>query len=79
MWTLLILVALAATVFVGCGGAGSSSQPSGARQVSRTAGPSGQMAQGTGASEQASGGHLGLPALGAADAPVVLTEYSDYQ
>jgi protein-disulfide isomerase len=68
-------------VFAGCGtaGNGSSSQSSGEQQTSQTTGPSEQKAEGTGPSEQASGGRLGHPALGSADAPVVLTEYSDYQ
>ncbi len=71
---LLILAALVATVFVGCGGAGGggSSEGSEKQQASRTAGSSGQKAEGAGSS-------LEHPALGTADAPVVLTEYSDYQ
>jgi hypothetical protein len=78
---LLILIALLAAVsyLTGCGGTGSggSSQPSEEQQESRTAGstePEDEESSG-----QASGGRLGPPALGDADAPVVLTEYSDYQ
>ena len=78
---LLILIALLATVsyLAGCAGAGSrgSSQPLEEQQASRTAGstePEDEESSG-----QASGGRLGHPALGDADAPVVLTEYSDYQ
>jgi hypothetical protein len=80
---LLILIALLATVsyLAGCGGAGSgdSSQALEEQQASRSASPSEQKTEGTGSSGQASGGRLGHPALGDADAPVVLTEYADYQ
>ena len=62
-------------VFAGCGGAGNgdSSQASGEeeRRASRSAEDSG--------GGQASKEQLGHPALGSAEAPVVLTEYSDYQ
>jgi hypothetical protein len=78
---LLILIALLATVsyLTGCGGAGSgsSSQLSEEQQASRSARatePEDEESSG-----EASGGRLGHPALGEADAPVVLTEYSDYQ
>jgi hypothetical protein len=78
---LLILIALLATVsyIAGCAGAGSggSSQPSEAQQASRTA--SSTEPEDEESSGQASVGRLGHPALGDADAPVVLTEYSDYQ
>jgi hypothetical protein len=76
---LIILAALVATILAGCGGAGSgsSSQLSEEQQGSRSAGstePEDEELSG-----RASGGRLGHPALGEADAPVVLTEYSDYQ
>jgi hypothetical protein len=78
---LLILIAVLAmaSYLTGCGGAGSgsSSQPSEEQQKSRTAGSTEPEDEET--SGQASGGRLGHPALGEADAPVVLTEYSDYQ
>ena len=79
MLALLILAALVPTILAGCGGAGSgdSSQAPKEQQASRTAGstePEGEVSSG-----QTSGGRLGHPALGDADAPVVLTEYSDYQ
>ena len=77
--TLLILVALATTILAGCGGSGGSSQPSEKQQSSGTAGSSGQKAEGTRQEDQTSGEELGHPTLGSADAPVVLTEYSDYQ
>ena len=74
---LLILIALLATVsyLAGCASTGSrdSSQSSEGQQASRTAGPTEPE------DEESSGGRLGHPALGDADAPVVLTEYSDYQ
>jgi hypothetical protein len=56
-------------VFAGCGGAGNgdSSQASGEEE---------RRASGGG---RASKEQLGHPALGSAEAPVVLTEYSDYQ
>jgi len=81
MLILLILTTLAATVFAGCSGAGSggSSQTPDEQQASRTAGSPEQKAQGTGSPERSAGGRLGHPALGAADASVVLIEYSDYQ
>jgi hypothetical protein len=78
---LLILIALFATIsyLAGCAGTGSrdSSQSSEGQQASRSAGttePEDEKLSG-----KASGGRLGPPALGDADAPVVLTEYSDYQ
>jgi len=80
MLTLLILAVLGATVFTGCGAvSGDSSQASDEQQASRSAGPSEQKTESTGGSGQASGGRLGHPAIGDADAPVVLTEYADYQ
>lgn len=80
MLTLLILVALMAAVSAGCGAeSGGSSQTPDEQQASRSAGSSGQKSGGVGSTGQALGGRLGHPALGAADAPVVLTEYSDYQ
>ena len=76
--TFLVLGALAATIFVGCAaGSGNSSQPSAERQAPETSKFS--KAEGTGSSGRTSGGRLGHPALGSADAPVVMTEYSDYQ
>jgi hypothetical protein len=77
MLALLILAALVATLVAGCGGAGSggSSQALEEQQASRSASPSEQKTEGTGSSGQ----RLGHPALGDADAPVVLTEYADYQ
>ena len=79
MLTLLALVA-ATLVFAGCGGAGSSgssqtSEEEG-RRASQTAGP--ESAEDVG-DERASQERLGHPALGSAEAPVVLTEYADYQ
>jgi protein-disulfide isomerase len=82
MLALLILAALVmATILAGCGGAesGGSSQAPEKKQASRTAGSMEQKAEDAGASGQALRGLLGPPALGDADAPVVLTEYSDYQ
>ena len=74
---LLILTALAVTVIAGCGAG--SSQPSGEQQSSGTSGSQGQKSEDTGPSGRVSGGREGHPTLGSADAPVVLTEYSDYQ
>ena len=79
--TLLILATLVATILAGCGGAGSggSSHASEEEQTSRSAGASEQKSEDAGSSGQAPRGRLGHPALGRQDAPVVLTEYSDYQ
>ncbi|HKH39611.1 MAG TPA: hypothetical protein VKA82_20840 [Rubrobacter sp.] len=78
---LFILIALLATVsyLAGCAGTGSrdSSQSSEEQQVSRTAGST--EPEDEDSSGHVSGERLGHPALGDADAPVVLTEYSDYQ
>jgi hypothetical protein len=79
MLMLLVLAALTATIFVGCGASGGSVQSSEGQQGSESAASSGRMADDTGASVKAAGGELGHPALGAADAPVVLIEYGDYQ
>ena len=81
MLALLILAALVATILAGCGGAGnggSSQAPEGV-QASRSVGSSEQETEDAGSSRHASSGRLGYPALGRPDAPVVLTEYSDYQ
>ena len=66
---LLIFLTLATLVLVaGCGadGAGQAEKPS-ASSGQQPKGPGGGTAK------------LGTPALGSAAAPVVLTEYSDYQ
>jgi protein-disulfide isomerase len=84
----LVLAALAATILVGCGGSGSGGSAEGSekQQATETAGSSGQKtelpeqeAEGTDPSGRAAEKQPGHPALGSADAPVVLTEYSDYQ
>jgi protein-disulfide isomerase len=72
---LLILAALMAMIFVGCGG--SSPQSSGDQQES--AGSPGRKAEDTTSSERGVTKPPGHPTLGSADAPVVLTEFSDYQ
>jgi protein-disulfide isomerase len=75
-FTLLILAALTATILIGCAaGSGGSSQPSAERQAPKKADASEQKAGGP----KPSGEQLGHPALGSADAPVVMTEFSDYQ
>jgi hypothetical protein len=81
MLAFLILAALVAPILASCGGAGSggSSQASEEERASRSAGSSEQETEGAGASRHTSSGRLGHPALGRPDAPVVLTEYSDYQ
>ena len=81
MLSLLILAALVAAISAGCGGksSGGSSQPSGKQQASKTTTPAESKAGGVGSSGRTLGGRLGQPALGSPDAPVVLTEYSDYQ
>src|ERR687883_470387 len=81
MLTRLILAVLVATVLASCGGAGSggSSKSSDEQQASQTSGSSGQKVESATSSGNASGGRLGHPALGSADAPVVMIEYSDYQ
>ena len=82
MSILLILAALVARVLAGCGACSWGDGADSAReqqQASRTAGSPEQKAGGAGSSGQALRGRLGHPALGDADAPVVLTEYSDYQ
>ena len=75
--TVLILVALATTILIGCGEG--SSQTSGEGQGSGTSGSRGQKSEDAGSSGRVSGERDGHPTLGAADAPVVMTEYSDYQ
>ncbi len=84
--TILTLLALVPVmlVFAGCGSAGSggSSQASGEeeRRASRTAGSStGSKSAEDSGDGPTSKAKLGHPSLGSADAPVVLTEYSDYQ
>ena len=77
--TLLVLAALVVTLSA-CGvGSGGSSQSSGKQQAPETAGSSGQETEGAESPGQTSERRLEHPALGSAEAPVVLTEYSDYQ
>jgi hypothetical protein len=72
----LLLAVLTATVLIGCAaGSGGSSSPSAERQAPKKADSSEQKGEGPGSS----GEQLGHPALGSADAPVVMTEFSDYQ
>ena len=74
LWTLLTLLVLAAAlVLAGCGGAGSGN----AQQASGQEGQPPQNAKPSGGSKP--DGRLEHPSLGSADAPVVLTEYADYQ
>jgi hypothetical protein len=77
MSMLLTLTALMITLSA-CGSAGSYSNASDEQQAARTEVSSGQKHEGEGSSGQGSG-RLEHPALGSAEAPVVLTEYSDYQ
>ena len=67
----LVVALLAALVLAGCGGAGG--DPSSAGEGGERADPAGG---GEAGGETAK---LGTPSLGKEDAPVVLTEYSDYQ
>ena len=75
--SLLVLAVLVATILAGCAvtGGGESSQSTEEKQTSRNTGSTEQETEGAGSS----GDRLGHPALGSRDAPVVLTEYSDYQ
>jgi protein-disulfide isomerase len=77
---LLILAALGAMLF-GCGGSGGSAQSSGqeGQRASQSAGSSEQKTAGGSKDEQATKERLGHPSFGSAEAPVVLTEYGDYQ
>ena len=75
-FTPLILATVAAMVLVGCAaGSGGSSPPSAERQAPKKADAPEQKGESPGSS----GEQLGHPALGSADAPVVMTEFSDYQ
>ena len=77
----VLLILLATVCFLtGCGGAGSggSSQAPEEQQASKTTGSPERKSGGARSSGQASE-RLGHPAIGSPDAPVVLTEYSDYQ
>jgi hypothetical protein len=68
----LVIALVAALVLFGCGSAGGDASSAG--------GDGGGEAGSSGAGE--AGGEtaeLGTPSLGREDAPVVLTEYSDYQ
>lgn len=84
---LLVLAALAMTVLAGCSGGGGSPQTSEKSSAERrsqgTVDPAEQEPENTGPAENAredtQENKLGHPYLGSADAPVVLTEYSDYQ
>jgi protein-disulfide isomerase len=77
---LLILAALGVTVFAGCGGGGAA-QSSGqeGQQASQSAGPSDQKTVAASGEARATEVRLGHPSFGSAEAPVVMTEYGDYQ
>ena len=68
----LVLALAAALVLAGCGAGGGNPQPS-------EGGNEGEDARASGSSEPVETAELGTPSLGREDAPVVLTEYSDYQ
>ena len=70
----LALALAAMLVLAGCGAGGSGSESSGGGDDDARA--SGSSDPGNSGGETA---RLGTPSLGSADAPVVLTEYSDYQ
>jgi hypothetical protein len=74
---LIVAVAVAAVLFSG----GERSQPSGEEQPRQSAAEEEQPAKPGGEREEASQGGAGLghPALGDADAPVVMIEYGDFQ
>jgi protein-disulfide isomerase len=74
VFALLVLLALAATS-IGCAAGGGSSSQSAEKKAPKKAGSTEQTAEGTGSSVE----RVGRPALGSADAPVVMTEFSDYQ
>jgi predicted small lipoprotein YifL len=76
---LLLLAALVVTLSACGAGSGGSSPSSEKQQAPETAGSSEQETGGAGSPGRASGRRLEHPALGSAEAPVVLTEYSDYQ
>jgi hypothetical protein len=65
---LIVLVAVAAVLFSG----GGQERPSGTAERPEGARSGGEEASGDGPG-------LGTPALGSADAPVVMTEYGDFQ
>jgi protein-disulfide isomerase len=73
---LLVLAALMVALSACAAGSGGSSQSS---EKQENAGSSGQKTEGAGTSGRVSEKRLEHPALGSAEAPVVLTEYSDYQ
>ena len=85
IWAVCIGLTLLATltVLAGCGaggnGAGSGDSASSGGQEKSAKSSGGEKEQSTEASEHSEGGKLGHPSLGEADAPVVMTEYSDYQ
>jgi protein-disulfide isomerase len=74
-WLPLIAVALAASLLSGC--AAQSSRPSG--QEPRQSAEEDQNAGSGGEEEEGPRSELGHPALGDADAPVVMVEYADFQ
>ena len=77
MLALLILAALVATLVAGCGGAGSGALHRLSKSSRRREAPA--LRSRRPKVRGSSGLRLGHPALGDADAPVVLTEYADYQ
>ncbi len=73
-----MLLTLTTLVLAGCAaGGGNPSQSSGQEDRSQTAGSSGETKPDGEASK--GDGRLEHPSLGSANAPVVLTEYADYQ
>jgi hypothetical protein len=72
----LVVALLAALVLAGCGGAGGDPSSAGGDGGERADPAGGGEAGGEAGGETAK---LGTPSLGKEDAPVVLTEYSDYQ
>jgi hypothetical protein len=67
----LVIALVAALVLAGCGGAGGGSSSAG--------GDGGEAYPSVGEKAGGEPAELGTPSLGREGAPVVLTEYSDYQ